>query len=51
MGELMRPLAIPTAGGFAAALVLFSMLAPSLAVRGGSVSTADTPTGLYTALP
>jgi hypothetical protein len=48
MGELMRPLAIPTAGGFAAALLLFSMLAPSLAVRGASVDTADTPTGLYT---
>lgn len=48
LGELMRPLAIPTAGGFAAALVLFSMLAPSLAVRGASVGTADTPTGLYT---
>jgi hypothetical protein len=48
MAELMRPLAIPTAGGFAAALLLFSMLAPSLAVRGSSVATADTPTGLYT---
>lgn len=48
LGELMRPLAIPTAGGFAAALVLFSMLAPSLAVRGATVGTADTPTGLYT---
>jgi hypothetical protein len=46
--ELMRPLAIPTAGGLTAALVLFSMLAPSLAVRGASVDTADTPTGLYT---
>jgi hypothetical protein len=48
LGELMRPLAIPTAGGFVAAVLLFSMLAPSLAVRGASVETADTPTGLYT---
>jgi hypothetical protein len=48
MGDLMRPLAIPTAGGFAAALLLFSMLAPSLAVRGASVDIADKPTVLYT---
>jgi hypothetical protein len=46
--ELMRPLAIPTAGGFASALLLFSMLAPSLAVRAQSGAIADIPTGLYT---
>jgi len=49
--NLMRPLAIPTAGGFLSALVLFcllplGMVSPSLAL---AVATAtDVPTGLYT---
>lgn len=46
--ELMRPLAIPTAGGFASALLLFAMLAPSLAMRAHSPAGEDIPTGLYT---
>ena len=47
MAELMRPVAIPTAGGFASALLLFSMLSPSLFVRAAVTPTADTPTVLY----
>lgn len=49
--NLMRPLAIPTAGGFLSAIVLFCLLpvgmaSPSLVL---SVATlADVPTGLYT---
>jgi hypothetical protein len=46
--ELMRPFAIPTAGGFASAMLLFSVLAPSLAMRAQSAGVADIPTGLYT---
>lgn len=46
--ELMRPIAIPTAGGFFSALLLFATLAPSLAVRGVPASLVDVPTGLYT---
>lgn len=45
--NLMRPLAIPTAGGFLSALLLFGVLAPSLVTRldGGA---NDIPTALYT---
>ena len=49
--NLMRPLAIPTAGGFLSAVLLFCLLpvgmaSPSLAL---SVATlTDVPTGLYT---
>lgn len=46
--NLMRPLAIPTAGGFASALVLFSVFASGLTIPAVSASTADVPTGLYT---
>lgn len=49
--NLMRPLAIPTAGGFVSALLLFAMLAPGLMVQGSSISATsneDVPTGLYT---
>jgi hypothetical protein len=45
--NLMRPLAIPTAGGFVSALLLFGVLAPGLAARGG-VAGQDVPTVLYT---
>ena len=48
MDNLMRPIAIPTAGGFFSALLLFATLAPSLAVRGVPASLVDVPTGLYT---
>jgi hypothetical protein len=43
--NLMRPLAIPTAGGFFSALLLFAMLAPGLSSR--VPLTNDVPTGLY----
>jgi hypothetical protein len=45
--ELMRPIAIPTAGGFFSALLLFGVLSPSLFVRGAVTRSADTPTVLY----
>jgi hypothetical protein len=45
--NLMRPLAIPTAGGFVSALLLFGVLAPSLATRGDAAGV-DVPTALYT---
>jgi hypothetical protein len=43
----MRPLAVPAAGGFASAVLLFGMLAPSLATR-AATPTADIPTALVT---
>lgn len=46
--DLMRPIAIPTAGGFASALLLFAVLAPSIAARSVPVSLVDVPTVLYT---
>ena len=46
--ELMRPVALPTAGGFASAVVLFGLLAPSLALRSAPVEPFDIPTALYT---
>ena len=48
VNELMRPVALPTAGGFASAIVLFGLLAPSLALRSAPVDPDDIPTGLYT---
>ena len=45
--NLMRPLAIPTAGGFLSALLLFAVLAPQLGQRIVLV-TEDVPTVLYT---
>jgi len=47
LGELMRPIAIPTAGGFFSALLLFGVIAPPLAMRGDTGLIADVPTGLY----
>jgi len=47
--NLMRPFAIPTAGGFVSAVMLFSIFASGITVPSGSGSTtADVPTGLYT---
>lgn len=45
--ELMRPVAIPTAGGFISALLLFGVLSPSLFVRAVATPVADVPTALY----
>src|SRR5947209_6901419 len=49
--NLMRPLAIPTAGGFLSAVVLFcllplGMISPSLALSVANIT--DVPTALYT---
>jgi Putative zinc-finger len=47
--NLMRPLAIPTAGGFVSAVLLFGVLASSSAFRGVAATTIqDVPTVLYT---
>ena len=46
--NLMRPLAIPTAGGCVSALLLFGVLAPSLAIPRVQARTNDVPTVLYT---
>src|SRR4051794_19167319 len=46
--NLMRPLAIPTAGGFASALVLFSVFASGIAIPTCTATHLDVPTGLYT---
>lgn len=49
VNALLRPVAIPTAGGFLAALLLFAMVAPTLVVRPVTANTVeDTPTVLYT---
>src|SRR5438105_2573120 len=39
VNNLMRPIAIPFAGGVSAALVLFSMLTPSLTIRASDART------------
>jgi len=44
----MRPLAIPTAGGFASAMVLFSVFASGLGMPTCTATHVDVPTGLYT---
>jgi hypothetical protein len=46
--NLMRPLAIPTAGGFFSALFLFGVLAPTLATPTAAAVSQDVPTALYT---
>lgn len=47
LDNLMRPLALPFAGGVASALFLFSMLVPTLGVK--PIVRNDVPTSLYTA--
>jgi hypothetical protein len=46
--NLMRPLAVPTAGGLISALLLFGVLAPNLAIPRVQARTNDIPTVLYT---
>jgi len=46
--NLMRPFAIPTAGGFVSAVVLFGVVAPSLIIPTVHARTNDVPTVLYT---
>jgi hypothetical protein len=45
--NLMRPLAVPLAGGLASAILLFGLLVPTLGFRPSVMN--DVPTGLYTA--
>jgi anti-sigma factor RsiW len=45
--NLMRPLALPLAGGLASALLLFALLVPTLGFRPSVLN--DVPTGFYTA--
>jgi hypothetical protein len=45
--NLMRPLALPLAGGLVSALLLFSLLVPTLGYRPSILN--DVPTGFYTA--
>jgi hypothetical protein len=45
--NLMRPLALPLAGGLASAVLLFSLLVPTLGFRPSVLN--DVPTSLYTA--
>jgi len=45
--NLMRPLALPFAGGLVSALLLFSLLVPTFGFRPAVAN--DVPTGLYTA--
>jgi anti-sigma factor RsiW len=45
--NLMRPLALPLAGGLVSALFLFALLVPTLGFRPSVLN--DVPTGLYTA--
>ncbi|HUE20302.1 MAG TPA: zf-HC2 domain-containing protein [Bryobacteraceae bacterium] len=45
--NLMRPLAVPLAGGLVSALLLFALLVPTLGSRPSVLN--DVPTGFYTA--
>jgi hypothetical protein len=45
--NLMRPLALPLAGGLASALLLFGVVVPTLGFRPSVMN--DVPTGFYTA--
>lgn len=46
--NLLRPFAIPTAGGLLSALLMFGVLGPTLAVPGTVARANDIPIGLYT---
>ena len=46
--NLMRPFAIPFAGGLVSAIFLFSMLVPTLTLLRANSGTEDVPTGLST---
>jgi len=46
--NLMRPLAIPTAGGFASAMFLFGVFASGIGMPMCTATHLDVPTGLYT---
>lgn len=44
--QILKPLAVPAAGGFFASLLFFAILAPSFTVHANT--TNDVPVGLYT---
>ena len=44
--QILKPLAVPAAGGFFASLMFFAILAPSFTVHANT--TNDVPVGLYT---
>ena len=46
LNQLLRPLAVPAAGGIFASLLFFAILAPSFTVHASN--TRDVPIGLYT---
>ncbi|HYP14109.1 MAG TPA: hypothetical protein VEQ63_09310, partial [Bryobacteraceae bacterium] len=48
INNVARPFAIPTAGGFLSAFLLFGLLGPTLEVPGSVAKANDIPTGLYT---
>jgi Putative zinc-finger len=48
MHDLMRPLALPAAGGVLSAILLFGTIGPYLLLPGVAQSAVDVSTGLYT---
>ena len=47
MENMMRPLALPAAGGVLSALLLFGMLSPQLVARSTGEETLDVPTAIF----
>jgi hypothetical protein len=47
MENMMRPLAVPAAGGVLSALLLFGMISPQLAARSTPDKTLDVPTAIF----
>jgi hypothetical protein len=45
--NMMRPLALPAAGGVLSALLLFGMISPQLAARNTAEETLDVPTAIF----
>jgi hypothetical protein len=45
--NMMRPLAVPAAGGVLSALLLFGMISPQLVVRSTPEETLDVPTAIF----
>jgi len=46
--NLMRPFAVPAMGGIVSAIVLFSVIMPSIAIRVRPIFPNDVPTNLFT---
>jgi anti-sigma factor RsiW len=47
MENMMRPLALPAAGGVLSALLLFGMISPQLVARSTADDTLDVPTAIF----